>query len=741
MADYRIIVRTGSSEEALYPLTGVNKGVRYTRGAADVFETYPFDFTELFEAARVASARTHEGGYNVSNLFVVPDQVQQLATIENGVEDEFGVNATNDWRAWLGNLVAGGDARGFEMYLDPRSFEDYSASVLQVVFPGSYLYWYPSLLTDPTNWWSDACRDFDDSGVGEAYEALTAVEGTEVYLRLGEGNFGPTYVGHPDGDDEQDPITGRQGYALVAAEIVADLADLGTTPTIPAFVEFWNETFTGPDMEDEAATATDFVELYVAARQAVHDRLGVNVPFGGFRFSSSKCRDYASEELGNMNSFVFNTLLRAAETGADLDFFSYHWYGTEPELAAGSVITSEQFTKSAFQFFTDLWRMDELLDFMFDTLGGLYGMPTPGNGVHLTEWALRLPQHVGEFQGPDPRYNHALGFRGAAFLSAALTWMQDPDLSLRVERAHYWIGRGRSTGLFHADRVASVPNPAESDKVDVFFVRRPAAAMFLHAGMETLSWDDVEFVDPIPPSPAPPGWTGSLTDPREAAQYRLPVTALAGSDIDGAGESDHTAVVTNLGNEPADVVVRFTGLPVGQTYHVLERQIVQDNPADDYRSEFEVFEYIETRANDPNSVVSGAIQGVLVPAARDLAPDGSVNRAYVDEAVAADLFESELLASGSSYLSARYDRFADEVVLDAPVVLPPFGVARLDLNAFMGPHIQELPGGTVWAAAPEVEETPFDTGGVADDEASGATAGADDLSRWGTHGPLDDSDE
>ena len=686
MADYRITVRTGSSDEPLYPLTGVNKGVNPTRGAVDVFETYPFGFAELYDAARLASARTHEGGFNVSNLFVVPGDLPPVAGVDYGAFDAVGDDRTDEWEDWRTDLVNVGDPRGEEMYLDP---------VLFTGVDGAYLYWYPSLLTDPAGWWSDACRDFEDSGVGEAYEALTGLAETEVYMRLGEGNRGPTYVGHPDGDDEDDVTPGRRGYAQVAAELVADLGSLGASPALPAFVEFWNETFNGPDTGDNEATAEDFAELFAEMRQALHDRVSPDVPVGGFGFSDGKRGDFANADPGEFDDLITQTLTRTAVTGTDIDFVSYHWYGTPLGTGAAGLDLVRQLADSMYEFAEDLQRTDERLDELFGGLYWWYSLPHPPFGVHLTEWGLRLPKEgeFDEFDVPGTGYNHLLGSPGAAFASAALTWMQDPDLALRVQRAHLWIGRGRRTGLFHVDRVAHMPTPAEADKEDVFFVRRPAAALFLHAGLDTLYWDDVEFRDLVPPAHAPTWWTGGPFDQRQAADQRLPVTALAGSDMDGIGEADHVAIVTNLGSTEAQIDLRFTGLPLGEAYHVLQRSLVmdewvyeEDEAAWDFGPEYGEYAYIESRATDMTSpTAAGTIQGMALPATYEMAPDNTLGRVHVDPALAADLFESELIDASTSVHTVEYDRLLGETVLEVSITLSPFGVIRLDLGAYAGP--------------------------------------------------------
>ena len=549
---YEVHVDVDSVDGTTRPLTGVNKGPRRTWGAGDVPPDYPFDLTQLYRTFGITSVRTHEGGYNVSNLFRVPDSPDwSPAQIEVGVRNQVGDILTWDWEDWLEAILReDGDLKGGYIYLNPG--HDRAA---EFGLEESYLYWYPNLISHPSYWWGEQYQNYLSTGVAASFIALAEGE-LEIYFRLGEGAYGPTYVGHPDGDDIGQAVNAKQGYAWVAAQIVADLSSMGNSPKLPEYIEFWNETYLGPDKHNIVARATEFVELFRYIEDAADQTLPQPIPIGGFAFLSGRIKEFAYSSGNVLDSLVYQVLFRLGEEGAE--FISFHWYGT-PQ--------TDHPRDNVFDLVEDLVHLDHAMMQFYATNADF---PPPGQ-FHLSEWALWPSHDTDDLE--DAGRNPLRERFGAAYASAVLSWLQQPLPHLPIERAHHWLGRAPSTGLFRGARTSA----AQGDEyIDTLFVRTAAGAFVLHADLADMDLAHVEITETTPLSLTQPvGWTPGPHSVLDAAQNRMWVTALAVNRGEDQGPFEHSVVVTSLIDQMVRVKLEVRGLVPNAQYVGRTRTITE----------------------------------------------------------------------------------------------------------------------------------------------------------------------
>ena len=639
---YEVHVDVDSVDGTTRPLTGVNKGPRRTWGAGDVPPDYPFDLTQLYRTFGITSVRTHEGGYNVSNLFRVPDSPDwSPAQIEVGVRDQDGNRLTGLWGRWLESLLhQDHDPRGGYIYLDPDKAGDYNNNLRN-----AYLYWYPNLISHPSYWWGEQYHNYLSTGVAASFIALAEGE-LEIYLRLGEGAYGPTYIGHPAGNDIGQFANGKQGYAWIAAQMVADLSAMGNSPKLPEYIEFWNETYLGPDKHNIVARATEFVELFRYIEDALHV-LPQNVPVGGFAFLSDRMREFAYSSGNVLDSLVYQVLFRLGEEGAE--FISFHWYGAP---------RTNHPRNNVFDLVEDLVHLDHAMMQFYATNADF---PPPGQ-FHLSEWAL-WPSHDTddlEDEGRNPLRERF----GAAYVSAVLSWLQQPLPHLPIERAHHWLGRAPSTGLFRGARTRVAQDGEYSDTL---FVRTPAGAFALHADLADLDLAHVEITETTPLSPIlihPAGWAPGPHSVLDAARNRMWVTALAVNRGEDQGPFEHSVVVTSLIDEMVHVNLEVRGLVPNARYVGRTRAITES--AEVVHGYYDVVGFGESK-----------IQGIAVNATVETTVDDDgvvvTTRAFASEADATAALDALV---DVTWWSRDADGGGN---LTIPLVFDTNGVMRVDL--------------------------------------------------------------
>jgi len=662
-ANYRVTVDFSTHGDPLRPLRGVNKGVRHTQGANDVPLDYPFDYSTLYESFGISSARLHEGGFNVSNVFRAPlsAPVELISGIDRGVRDSQGDPYTSDWERWLTSLLDVGDRRGEMVYLEPHDFQAWAEDEgLEVEYSPFYLYWYPRLVRfgdDLSQLWTESNLWYEESRVQPAYQSLENSV-VETYFRFGEGNYGPTFIGPPDGVNllSQNFL---DTYARAGTRFLQDLVD-GSSGAPPPFVEFWNETFSASDWEPEDLAVT-FADLFDAVRSRIQGEWTQDVPVGGFGFSAGAMREFVA---ANPDSFV--RLVLEAAAPAEPDFISYHWYGVDRE---GLIENLPRFQRQHYMY----QLADDLID-IDNRLYYLCSLSGYGNLVsHVTEWGLRLPEDRSTFASwLVPGYNHLRGMMGLSFVSAGLTWMQNPLLALRVERAHYWSGRGFGTGLFDTDLEVLGADP----EAPVFFVRTPALAMLTHEVMnEHMSWVDVgieEFVQP-PDSPNAHLVSGGPFDAQAAATERMMVTALAGTRTAAGGVPDHSVILTNLSESTIAVDLEMSGIPFASSADVTVTAVKHpDQMVAGGDHPDTVHAYTSTTRGDVRSQ-GYPFRGTDIETALDANGDiesVSVTHNAIDAFVDTVLETSQ---SGSIQVVGSSGRWGQ-------LTLPPFGILRVDVT-------------------------------------------------------------
>ena len=562
--DFVVRVNIGDTVGTVQPLCGVNKGVRAADGSCEFSSATQADFSALYTEFGVQSVRTHEGGYNISQLlwpsedevgaFSTHGGVSRYGTADQDVreipetemEPPFGYNSTSE-------ALCGGEGQNLFLYPD---FTIDGAGT-------PYFFWYPSVdIPHLFQRCLDQYIDLDSSGAGPGYRGLADAD-IEVYFRLGEGSRGPSYIGTPF-EEATFSSEAKRCYAQIAARIVRDLAASCGQATIPGFVDLWNEAFTGPFHDDVSNTlalanwAADYATFFNAVHEALvspdfpfvpfpqglagdEDIIDLStVRFGGFSFLGGDMRRFADRVVDGdptLNSRVHTLLSRIDRE--KLSFLSFHLYGHQQNDPL----------KTLFAWFHDLSRILEAVE----TFRVAQARPYDGlRFAHLSEWGYLLPK---DDDGV------AASVFGGSFVSAGLTWMQYAQSMFEgsVERAHLWGGVGRKTGIFSFARLRP-EIPKNAPETNLFFIRASAVAMLFHSSIE--GWDllDTALI---------PGWgvvgpNPAWHDPFGAAEAKLDITALAASRSQGpVGSESHVVLLSNLTEGSKQVRVEIGGLSEG----------------------------------------------------------------------------------------------------------------------------------------------------------------------------------
>ena len=605
--EYDFIVRVDFDDivGTVQPLSGVNRGVRAADGACQISDVTEADFSSLFTGFGVQSVRTHEGGYNISQILWPPtgNDVETFRTV--GGVSAFTFNDVQDTRLTanpvppFGYNSAGIDECGG---LGNNLFEDDDTSGFTPETP--YFFWYPEILIPFLfQRYFGHHIDLDTTGAGAGYRGLAEAQ-IEIYFRLGEGSKGPTYIGAP-WERENFSSDAKTCYAQIAARIVRELAESCAKPTVPGFIDLWNEAFTGPFHTDisDADALTSWALDYATFFNAVHEALvspqfpyvpfeqqipgipgeeegGIDlsgVRFGGFSFLGGDMRRFAEQVLGEYplpRSRVYQLLSEIDHE--KLSFLSFHLYELQ------QVDQNDNPVDDPFSWFDDLSTILEAIDtFRADQANSYEGLRT----IHLTEWGYRLPK--------DDRGQSASVF-GGSFVSAGLTWMQyaQTEYDGLVERAHLWGGSGRKTGIFTFARLRH-EIPGGSSEMYMFFIRTSAVALLFHSSIE--GWDLASAA--IRRGWSLPGHHAQWHDPLNAAEARMDITALAARNEESTGSTSRVVLLSNLTEGSKRISLELVGLSPGGKYSVT---IIRTNETALGRTEsyvdldgdpFETFEY------------------------------------------------------------------------------------------------------------------------------------------------------
>jgi len=542
MSQYLFLVDLNTSVSTIRNLYGAVTGPRTVATQCHEEDQFEFDFSDLYKIIGVKSVRTHDTDLDVSNIYR-----EDSTSFSHGLHTTMATDDVPDENAIL-------------------------CSESENLAPGvEWIFWYPNSFT-PGDTHFDYQPYYDHNGltrlkVVENYDAIPLF-GCEIYFRVGEAYYGPTYFNlHQDSSYTVD--SRKQLFAQVAAQIIRDLGfspdpsfGLSQYRIPPSFLEIWNEPdalcyqgehWLGADSGDVGETelfAEDFASLY----NHIYDQLnsvvqsegGGIIPIGGCGFVKDSLLDLAEKWVsGNpTENIVYQFLYRMD----NYDFISFHLYATD-----NSTNDTLQWKLKACEFPANLQTI-------CGVLGDYIAQFCPGTPKHLTEWNICVPKIDQGTMGNT--------IFGAAFISAALAWMQEPSLGL--ERAHYFSGQGLSDCFVFPVSSSATMYPAAY----AFWLNRQLIGkqMFQVFGMELDSYNDrivenmleaAESDDDYEPysiyaisagpsaASAPPGTT-----------ERLIATTIL-SNID-AENTEHTAYVA------------FSGLDDNTLYNVKVTSISED---------------------------------------------------------------------------------------------------------------------------------------------------------------------
>jgi hypothetical protein len=573
-------VSQGDPENLIKPLNGVNRGpLRAYRYNMTLEWGLAIDYQLLFVLAGIQSVRTHDSMLDVAHIF----RGASGAWPDACTEFKLGVVATPEYlqalvdALWFSSLdeaennfqaaawrQQGQGTRPF-VFNYGRLREPFNPSGIPPSQGDCWLYWRPSdlsaALAHPTNY------DYIDSLAEASYNAIDSC-GMEVYFRLGETYHGPAYMGV----DEIDASGGKGWYAAAAAEIVAYLAAAAggvDPPHYPGFIEIINEPdqsgYLGPHdqnpcrLEQDGSWTTmdptklttwcaDFSDLYGYCASWLTDRGIPQSSIGGPGVTSDGARDLVlfHNGLGPSDSKVdklFRKLL--SDSPSTVNFLAFHWYGDIDSIEAGA---------SAIEVAR---AMPGELRAAVEAVHAIDAdLP-----IHVNEWHLSSLGRTGNVD-----VNAALvGSLGAAFASVGQTVMQHPELG--IERAHLYPAYADTNGHFYL-------RFGQSGGADRFEIRPSAFVARLHAGLEGDVWLPVTIERDL--------LIGGVQqivaeDVFEAIDAGHEVVALASHRPATAGQERCSVILTNLGDTPNTVIVRYQGLSSGD--HLLRtKQVHQDQP-------------------------------------------------------------------------------------------------------------------------------------------------------------------
>jgi len=427
-----------------------------------------------------------------------------------------------------------------------------------------------------------------ETGAAAAYGALIDA-GIEVYFRLGESMGGPTHLNEVLLSDERGATAHhKRQYADVAKQVLSDLiyyeqnasGDLLPWPVLqpapPRFIEIWNE----PDGEfyadihapDTKAFGGDFDELYGAIEQRLRPDQFPEcsaTPIGGCGFTRNGMSDFMDKlsdpTVTDVRSKVYEILEKSKR--GQFDFVSFHWYSNAEDEVGDD--DKSPFVQRSLAFSHDLSRFTEGLRLFFDKAWDLAEIDYPE--IHMSEWNVQLPA---EARGDECEKNWCLSVACAAFVSAAMTWMQNATIG--ITRAHFFAGRDPDGGLFNfnyltpvavpetmpeweetkpvweeaAPETMPVAGPGTTDGYH-FKVRPSAIAFFLYSDLAGKNRVPLMVHQPGTPFSTPKGVI-------DAAEDAADVTAIAFS---GEGLANFEFILTNLSDSNRSVNIELRGLP------------------------------------------------------------------------------------------------------------------------------------------------------------------------------------
>lgn len=531
------------------------------------------DYTTLYHAAGIRSIRTHESCLDVANIFRGPSIADSMDWLQSA-SVEFSVSASP---TIIANYFNGSDAlfreiveRAVADRLQTSPYDQQAYNYAQKAFLQSqagllfnhidfakyciyrginlannnnkfylgdvWLYWRPALGVDLD---SPDSYNWSDSMAEQLYKSMLD-EDFEIYYRLGDAYHGPSYMG-PDGTgfDSSDNRAGKMRYARVAANVVSQFSQIQgdlASPAPPRFVEFWNEPdsghFTGPDdqiidVPDAAKLdkwSSDLTELYEWCFDEL-TALGIDpATIGGLAFTAKGMRHFLSQCEQNTNLSKVHAVLSKMDP-SKLHFLSFHLYGNlELQKFGVRPITL------TFEFASSLRDICSYLH----QLAGFSDLK-----IHLSEWHLTSLQAPG-YEGI------TLSPFGGAFASAALSWMQYPELN--IERAHMYPGYSTLSGHFSFESAENI--------VPHFTVRPSALASFFHS--ETVD----DYWVPLTIHKSTNLTWQEIGDVFECVDQSEPIVALSSKSAEHPGRV--SVILTNLGRRAADITVSIEGLSPGQ---------------------------------------------------------------------------------------------------------------------------------------------------------------------------------
>jgi len=479
-------------------LMGVNRGVLTTGryGQEDKSDS-PADSTRPYQSIGVSSVRTHGDCFDVANNYglfprsevasagelpiehsidlekyeydaggavpsLVDDDValvQLRREIQQAWHDIFDNPNHSRELVWSTEHLSG----LLKQLEDNVDVEALSYKVVDFAFENSgrsFLYWYPKTGTLA----NDSNYRIVETGASAAYRALVDA-GIDVYFRVGESMGGPTYVAERLLDNQAGSnISNKEDYADVARTLLPTLVDSSVStqsiplgaddspdfsfelPSPPKHLEIWNEPddeFYAYFHEDVAAFGADFMELYKAISRRFRTPFAppwsLSPRVGGSGFTRNGMQAFV--DWPNADSKVREILLHTSSE--HFDFVSFHWYSRSTDEGPEGTSMGERFSNRALTFASDLSDFTSSLRAFFEGEWGLL----PGSDlpeIHVTEWNIQLPAAA---ERPESEKNWCVGIECAAFVGAAMAWMQCPGID--IEKAHFFAGRDRAGGLFH----------------------------------------------------------------------------------------------------------------------------------------------------------------------------------------------------------------------------------------------------------------------------------------------------
>ena len=560
------------------------------------------DLTPIYEKIGATSIRMNNDGLAVSQLFSrMPGTSTWGFHFAGGAERDFSIF----------------DFMGFhgQSFCDPRYHEDaYSAQ-------DEWLYWFPheGCEGDDTNYIVAAPQTLWGQEVQEAFDVSAGFG--PMYVKLGVDHFGARYIGRSAWTEVSPPWATRgvvRRFARAAARGIQLLIDNSSTGASPTFLELWGEPdskYKGPyyGRDDSGGLqyqqwGQDFAEMY---HELVDACRPLGVQMGGCGFTRSAWAAFIDtveglepgEDLpeGGRSDRLFELL--QASSKEYWDVFSVHRYTMGDELLERfddetPIVRPErprsfdEITDNLLVFPGEILRLRQALDRFMCRRSKAGGHPLSEWGwdrstpipLHVTEWNMALQQRNAEFidayrrvHGIDPDVfgtsNLSESFWGAAFVSAVLTWLQEPCLG--VERAYYWAGRSESNCMVRTPRRSEWYGSGESDpgREDWVTVYPPAYSFSLHSDLAGRHRVPVY----IRPSSSP---KFVAVDALGAAENNCRITALAAT-TQLSGLEIHTIVVTNIHHSDIakqhTVELRLSGLVPGETYQLRARRVEDDH--------------------------------------------------------------------------------------------------------------------------------------------------------------------